>query len=463
MSRRLIRPRQKSLRGDSWQNSLTDLGTANDKTTATRHRRRRTVSLDQIQGLYDEDWLAARIVDSLPAAALRKPVEVDAAATAALERFQELNFTERYPKGVLQFALKMGRLEAGCTILLGVRGRDGQTEKEISETAELEWLDIVRREQLAVVERDADPNSATYGGATVYRITGDHARRGLSVHASRLLWCEGRETASGKDYSWISDLNLANGMPPWGSVLQPVYETISNYGMTWIAVSHLIQEASIPIFKMRGLIDMLTQQDQSVINARFSALNLSRSVAKTVALDADGDESYERSGVSFADLPALVQQLLNSVSGAAEIPGTILFGYSPSGMNATGENDLRQWYDRVVEYQTLSVEPKMDRLLALCGAPNAEVTFAPLWEPSDAEKTETQNKQAQTDRIYWDVGAWSDEEIRRVRGEELGLTEAEAAKPLEVEPPPEPLAPPPPQVPPALPELVTPDGDSEDT
>jgi len=34
-------------------------------------------------------------------------------------------------------------------------------------------------------------------------------------------------------------------------------------------------------------------------------------------------------------------------SGAADIPMTRLLGQSPAGMNATGDGDMRNYYDRI--------------------------------------------------------------------------------------------------------------------
>lgn len=419
---------------DSWMNVVTGLGVANDKTRATSYALPTGITEIQLETLYDSDWLASRIIDSLPVHAFRKGFACD--DPQALERFNVINYSERYPKGILQGALKMGRLYGGSALLLGARS-NARLEEPLPKGAELAWLDLVKRRHLVAVELDGDPNSETFGEALVCRIVGDHPRTGNLVHRSRLILCEGREIATRGEYPWITELGTWRGFPTWGSVLQPVYEEMSRFGMSWTAVSHMLQEASIAVMKMSGVIEMLAQEDQEAINNRLALLSASRSVAKTILLDAENSEEYTREAVSFTDLPALMSLLCNNIAGAADIPATVLFKQAPQGMNATGESDLTQWYDSVREYQTTSVAPKLQRILSMLAGKAVAVTFESLWEPTEKERQETRLAQASADRVYYDLGVVTEGELRRKRGadgtlgfeieeEELELEEPEA-------------------------------------
>lgn len=415
---------------DGWVNALLGYGGSSDKTRGTKFSQAETVTLTSVRLLYDEDWLAQRIVDILPDWALRHGVEVDQASEDALKKLVALNYSQEHPKGCLQFALKMGRLEGGCALLLGLKSPGGDVLLAPSDNATLEWLDVVRRDQLRVVELDDDPQSAGYGRAAIYEIIGNHNRRGLRIHADRLLWCEGRETAAAiEDLNWIATLPRQQGLPDWGSELQAPYGAIKRYGLSWNSVSHMIHEASIPVFKFRGLIKMLSAENQEAITNRFTLMNLSRSVARAIYLDSEGDEEYKRVGVSFSGLAGLVEQIATDVSGAANTPGTILFGYSPKGMNATGESDLSQWFGRVSDYQTTSIKPKLTRLLKFCGASDPQIEFERFDELSEKDKADVEQKHFQTRKEQWTIGLMHEDEIRRIDGERMGLTEAESNKP----------------------------------
>lgn len=51
------------------------------------------------------------------------------------------------------------------------------------------------------------------------------------------------------------------------------------------------------------------------------------------------------------------------LSGASRIPVTKLFGRSPAGMNATGESDLRNYYDYVDTLREAKLRPILEKLL----------------------------------------------------------------------------------------------------
>ncbi|MFQ8761936.1 MAG: anti-CBASS protein Acb1 family protein [Intestinimonas sp.] len=55
------------------------------------------------------------------------------------------------------------------------------------------------------------------------------------------------------------------------------------------------------------------------------------------------------------------------LSGASRIPVTKLFGRSPAGMNATGESDLRNYYDYVDTLREAKLRPILEKLLPVPG------------------------------------------------------------------------------------------------
>ncbi len=75
---------------------------------------------------------------------------------------------------------------------------------------------------------------------------------------------------------------------------------------------------------------------------------------------ADGLETHQ---YTFGGLADCYQQFIMDISGAAEIPVTRLFGRSPSGLNATGESDLQNYYDMIAEKQESVLRPILNKLL----------------------------------------------------------------------------------------------------
>jgi hypothetical protein len=86
---------------------------------------------------------------------------------------------------------------------------------------------------------------------------------------------------------------------------------------------------------------------------------------------------------------------------------TRLFGQSPAGLTATGESDIRNYYDRISADQESRIRPGMERLLeavirsTLGHMPkDVAITFKPLWQMSDKERSEIEYANAQRDQIY---------------------------------------------------------------
>lgn len=83
------------------------------------------------------------------------------------------------------------------------------------------------------------------------------------------------------------------------------------------------------------------------------------------------------------------------ISGAAEIPVTKLFGRSPSGLNATGESDLQNYYDMIAEKQEAVLRPILNKVLppfiisTIGSLPeDFDFDFDPVAEPTDKERAD---------------------------------------------------------------------------
>jgi hypothetical protein len=137
----------------------------------------------------------------------------------------------------------------------------------------------------------------------------------------------------------------------------------------------------------------------------------SKSMIRTLFLDADGNESFERTEVSFSALPQLMQQINLRMAGGADIPATKLFGQEPAGMNATGESDIRQFYDSAAEYRNRAAV-KLTKILSWAFGKGIKLEWPSLWEQSDKEQAETRFINAQADKIWSvDIGALTAEDI----------------------------------------------------
>ena len=143
------------------------------------------------------------------------------------------------------------------------------------------------------------------------------------------------------------------------------------------------------------------------------------------------DDSYENHAYSFTGLSEIYEQFMMDMAGAAEIPATRLFGRSPQGMNATGESDLRNYYDMIASLQERQLRPALEKLLPVMAVScwgtvpeDLEIVFEPVMTTSPAERAELVQKLS-TDVIEaFRAGLLTREEAKeelKTRGEELGV------------------------------------------
>jgi hypothetical protein len=127
--------------------------------------------------------------------------------------------------------------------------------------------------------------------------------------------------------------------------------------------------------------------------------------------DSKGEE-YQQKTTQFTGLKDVVEKFMINVCGAADIPMTRLFGQSPAGLTATGESDIRNYYDRISADQEKKIRPGMEKLLEIVirstlgrMPDDVALTFKPLWQMSDKEKAEIEKLRAERDQIYLLQGA----------------------------------------------------------
>ena len=79
----------------------------------------------------------------------------------------------------------------------------------------------------------------------------------------------------------------------------------------------------------------------------------------------DKEEEFQSKTYSFTGLPDLMREFSQQTSAAADIPYTILFGQTTSGLNNSGEFDLRSYYDKIATEQNWLLLPILNMVLGL--------------------------------------------------------------------------------------------------
>lgn len=410
-------------RRDSWVNALTGLGNSlRDKIASTLFQRGVKLSDDTLETLYHEEDMAARICDALPEDALRKGFGVKVEPEIA-EKTKEHDQKLGFASSLLEAAV-WSRCFGGAGLFLGIDDGQKQDQPVNEDTIKaIRFVTVFDKRTFMPEAWYDNPFDPKYGEPKTYRVISDGVNQnaGALVHESRLLVLKGARTSLRR--------KIQNG--GWNeSVLQKVNDVLIQFNIGWQGTAHLLQDAAQGVFKIEGLIDMIASGDKDSLQSRMELVDMSRSVARSIMLDADR-ESFERAGYSFGGIPEILQAFMLRLSAAARMPVSVLMGQAPAGLNATGESDTRLWYDQVQSYQTQSLLPVIQRFYSLLFKSTEfnvtepwSIYFEKLWQLTDVEQANLEKTVAEKDRTYIDAGVLLPEEVALNRYGSGGFSQA---------------------------------------
>lgn len=385
---------------DRLSNLVSGLGTGKDKSAAQAFGLK-LLGRDELDAMYRCDWLSRKIVDVVAFDATRE-WRLWQAAQSEIDRIereeQRLNLREKCTR-----ALQFARLYGGSAIYLGTRNSDvGQPlDVERLSVGGLTYLHVLTPFQTRSGEIDRDPLSNHLGEPLYYELF-DGRGQAVRVHPSRMVRFVGSPLP---DPLFITETIGSQG---WGDpILQIVYDAVANAASSQQHVAALLPELKIDIVSVPNLQNTLaTEEGTNRLGARFFNANLLKSLHNVLLLQG-GDEAvaeqWQQRQIDFTQFPELLRQFLQVAAGAADIPVTRLVGQAPAGLNATGDGDIRNYYDRIAAHQRVDLAPRLERIdqclirSALGSRPtDIYYEFAPLWQLSAIEKADIALKLSET-------------------------------------------------------------------
>jgi phage-related protein (TIGR01555 family) len=415
---------EQTARADGWTNVLTGLGVSTRDKRAAHVPIPEPLSYADALSIYRATDTGARIVD-LPAeemvrqgfdVLIPKNPEQGEVIGAALD---DLDVNAK----LLDLARKT-RAFGGAVALVGAQDGAGRLSEPLNERAiqTIEFLTVFDPSEVSVLEFVGSVGARNYGEPAFYSIhpkvsSADPKSQGLErVHASRVLHFRGPS---------ISRLQEQANRGFGDSVFDLVWKVIRDFDSAYANASALIEDFAQAVFKIRGLAEAIAGDRSDLVKRRLEVMDLSRSVLRAIALDADG-EDFERKPTPISGLPELLDRFANRLAAATRIPVTVLMGTSPAGLNATGASDVRLFYDFIASQQQAVLRKPLERLIRLVmlskrgptkgvEPDNWAVQFRPLWQPSEQEQAVTRQTMAAADQVYLANGVLSADEVRKAR------------------------------------------------
>lgn len=354
---------------------------------------RLTQNYQLLTSLYRDNWIVQNIVATIPNDIIRKWYELR--SNISPEQVDQMKKLERKTQIRKKLLLGMywGRLYGGAVGVILVKGQD-----DMSQPLELEavmpgsfmglqvfdrWSGVYPESELVT-----DPENPDFGLPAYYTVrdeeTGCTAAR---VHHSRIIRFIGRELP------YMEQITEQY----WGeSELEAIYSEVVKRDNVSGNIAALTFRANINYMETEGM-DQLLGTANTEMQRRFYNLMAAQSIMESnfgTRIINKGD-AIHNTQYTFTGLSDVYDRIMMDVAGAARTPVTKLFGRSPSGLNATGESDMQNYYDYIDGLRETELRGIIERLLPVMAfsawgemPEDMEVTFPAMWSPDAKEIAE---------------------------------------------------------------------------
>jgi len=376
---------------DGFKNILKGLGGNKDARSSRIYAEGMYITQQMADDLYTFNWLAKKCVNIPIDDATRKWRNLIIPDPEKKKEIEQV-YKDHDIKGRINTAMKWARVFGGSAMIMVVEG--DQTEPlniDNIRPGSLKNIVVLDRYNIEPHEIDRNVLSPNFGKPTFYSVV----REGELIHHSRVIKFVG-------DTPTIYQEERNNY---WGlSVFSDLFETIGDSQEVSGAIATMVSESNIDVYKIAGFNELVAT-DEELATKRITIAHQMKSIVNGIVLDQADD--YDKKSNTFASLPDIDDRAIQKVAGASNIPVTRLLGTSPSGQNATGESDMRNYYDSVQSLQENDIRPKLDIIdkivLGSAGySDEFDYVFNPLQQMSEQEQADVDLKKGQRDQIYLD-------------------------------------------------------------
>lgn len=414
----------KTINLDGFFNAMTGLGDPGRDKRKSSFARSEILDYQEQTELYRGSFMAAKGVELIANEMTREWLDVritddPEAAEALTQKLDEMHARERWLEAMI-----WERTYGGAAIFMAID--DGQlpdmpvNEKAIRQITALSAFD---RSEVFPIEWENNAARPNYGEPTFYRINPRVYGMGSStvlsrVHASRIIRFKGI----------VANRTLSYSNQGWGdSVLDRAWTAIADCATAYDGPASLLNDIAQAVFKVRGLSAAIASDKPNLIRARLAIMDQARSLLRAIVIDAE-KEDFSRQATPMTGVAELQRSFALQVAAAFETPISLLMGESPAGLMATGDTDVRFFYDSIRGRQRTKITPDVRRFVRLLmlskgsatkglEPKNWSIEHRSLWQMTDAEKAKIHLEQAQADQINVVNGVLTPEEVRQNRFE----------------------------------------------
>ncbi|MBL0320473.1 MAG: DUF1073 domain-containing protein [Alphaproteobacteria bacterium] len=367
----------------------------------------------KLRAMYESNWLARRLVEMQAEDMTREGIEIKNTSDPTdiqkiMTAWSELGLQKK-----LFETIAMARLYGGAIAVIDIDGQLLSTPLDLKtiRKGQFKGLKVLDRWQLWPSTEDYDeldnkPNYYTVlapydwdmkfpdpkAFAQLERYKSD-----VTIHRSRVIRCDG-------DY--LPFIDFLQNQRWYGSILIGAMDVITNYLTASAALASAAYKSSFRVVKIDNMYEVLNQgtngQAANNLMGFVQAMKLTESTENVTVLSSN--DTIEILNYDLNGLLAAMGKYENQLFSLSGTPATKFLGETAKGLNATGTEETRLYYDKVKNEQE-NIRPDMQKLLnvvyvsTLGEQPPEDLSFdyVPLWQIDQMQKA-TIAKQA-TDSV----------------------------------------------------------------
>lgn len=408
-------------------NELTKMGTSDDKSEHISVGFAPRLPKGNLEELY-RNPLLKRLCDEIPKMAIEKGWELTFGNETKPEIANKIKDWISNDKADLKIARAMcsaqrhANVYGGAAIVMIV-------EDGLKQTDPLDYRRIKKLRKLRVLDRykirPVLENVLTLEDVEYYDIIPSRQvsnavleeiqKTNYRVHASRVLPFYGHE--------YTDDMMMYNA--GWGgSLIEAVWEYFKNYHGSIQNTSSMLNDFSLFICQVQGLMDLVRSNEMESVQNVFRAFRMMASSWNGVAVDKEKmDLKYlER---NFSGVDAVIDKMKGAFVGASDVSHDIMFRESPDGWGSKGELEQQNNARQVAQFQKDKWDDHLKIIykILLCSKESpikAEpkgwgIEYHSILQQSLADKISTRSQQSSIDSTYLSMGVLLPEEVRQSR------------------------------------------------
>ncbi len=419
------------LTADGYDNFISRVGLNNENTLSAGTYEFNLVTRNRIllEAAYRGSWIVGMVIDAVAEDMTRAGIDIT--TNEADEDIKDLQayITKLKIWESIASLVKWGRLYGGAIGVLQIKGQSLATPLDLDTIGEgqFEGIVVFDRWMLNPSLSEVIDSGPDMGLPKYYQIVNSQNPSGMApasgmqnVHFSRVIRYTGIDLPF---FQAITEMM-------WGeSILERLWDRLIAFDNATMSAGSLIDRANLRTIGVEGLREAIGAggEAQAGIVAQFEMMRAFQTNEGMTLIDKE--DVFSSTAYSFAGLSDMVLQFGQQLAGASGIPLIRLFGQSPAGLSATGEGDIRMYYDNINAQQKSKLLNPFTVLLQVLWRSkygseppkDLEFTFTPLWQMSALDQATVAKSNTETVLAVHEAGVTDREttlkELRQSSGD----------------------------------------------